>query len=226
MSPWRVYGAGIVNGIAGGGTLVSFPVLLAVGVPALRANVTSTVGIFPGYLGGVAGFRREIADQKDRLRTLAPVAIAGAIAGSVLLLVTPSSAFSRAAPYLILVACALFASQPFLARRLELAGGRSRLFVAQGGVLRRVCLRGLFRRGARCASARCARDRDARPVGSHERDAIGDLTRRQHDRGRSFRSGSPRGLDLRRAPRGDEPGRRVRGRAVGAEGSGRPLCES
>ncbi len=140
--PWRDafvalagLGAGIVNGIAGGGTLVSFPVLLAVGVPALRANVTSTVGIFPGYLGGVAGFRREIADQKDRLRTLAPVAVAGGVGGAVLLLVTPSSAFSRAAPYLILVACGLFASQPLLSKRLERAGGRSRRLVAQGGVL-------------------------------------------------------------------------------------------
>jgi hypothetical protein len=139
--PWRDafvalagLGAGIVNGIAGGGTLVSFPVLLAVGVPALRANVTSTVGIFPGYLGGVAGFRREIADQLDRLRTLAPVAIAGAIGGAVLLIVTPGSAFTRAAPYLILVSCLLFASQPFLSRSLERAGGSSRRLIVQGGV--------------------------------------------------------------------------------------------
>ncbi|MGO9343050.1 MAG: sulfite exporter TauE/SafE family protein [Acidimicrobiales bacterium] len=140
--PWRDafvamagLGAGLVNGVAGGGTLVSFPVLLAVGVPALRANVTSTVGIFPGYLGGVAGFRRELADQRDRMRTLAPVAVAGGIGGAVLLLLTPSSAFSRAAPYLILLACGLFASQPLLSRRLERAGGRSRQAVAQGGVL-------------------------------------------------------------------------------------------
>jgi len=140
--PWRDafvalagLGAGIVNGIAGGGTLVSFPVLLAVGVPALRANVTSTVGIFPGYLGGVAGFRREVADQKDRLRALAPVAVAGGVGGAVLLLVTPSNAFSEAAPYLILIACGLFASQPFLARRLERSTGRSRQVVAQVGVL-------------------------------------------------------------------------------------------
>ncbi len=140
--PWRDafvamagLGAGMVNGIAGGGTLVSFPVLLAVGVPALRANVTSTVGIFPGYLGGVAGFRSEVADQKDRVRALAPVAVAGGIGGAVLLLLTPTSAFSSAAPYLILLACGLFASQPLLSRRLQRAGGRSRQLVAQGGVL-------------------------------------------------------------------------------------------
>jgi uncharacterized membrane protein YfcA len=128
-------GAGMVNGIAGGGTLVSFPVLLAVGFPALRANVTSTVGIFPGYLGGVAGFRTEIEKQKDRVRSVAVVAVTGGIAGAVLLLVTPSSAFSREAPYLILLSCGLFAAQPFLARRLEHVVGRRRWLAAQGGIL-------------------------------------------------------------------------------------------
>jgi uncharacterized protein len=127
-------GAGLVNGVAGGGTLVSFPVLLAVGVPALRANVTSTVGIFPGYLGGVAGFRREVAAQRQRLRAVAVVAAVGAVGGAVLLLVTPSTAFSRVAPYLILLACLLFAVQPFLAGRLERASGRSRWLLGQGGI--------------------------------------------------------------------------------------------
>ena len=60
----------IVGSGAGGGTLISFPALLAVGYPALTANVTSTVGIWPGYLGGVAGFRREVAQQGDQLRRL------------------------------------------------------------------------------------------------------------------------------------------------------------
>jgi uncharacterized membrane protein YfcA len=138
--PWREaflavagLGAGFVNGVAGGGTLVSFPVLLALGLPAVRANVTSTIGIWPGYLGGVAGFRPEIRDQLDRLRELAPVAVVGAVAGSVLLLVTPSHAFSRAAPYLVLVACGLFALQPLLAKRLAASGGSQRQFFAQGG---------------------------------------------------------------------------------------------
>lgn len=138
--PWREaflalagFCAGIVNGIAGGGTLVSFPVLLALGLPAVRANVTSTIGIWPGYLGGVAGFRPEVRDQLDRLRELAPVAIAGGIAGAVLLLVTPSHAFSEAAPYLVLLACALFALQPFLAKRLGGADGHQMRLLAQGG---------------------------------------------------------------------------------------------
>jgi uncharacterized membrane protein YfcA len=126
-------GAGFVNGVAGGGTLVSFPVLLALGLPAVRANVTSTIGIWPGYLGGVAGFRREISDQLERLRELAPVAAVGAVVGAVLLLVTPSHAFSRAAPYLVLLACALFAAQPILAKLLAGRDGHQRRLFGQAG---------------------------------------------------------------------------------------------
>ncbi len=111
-------GAGIVNGVAGGGTLVSFPVLLALGYPALTANVTNTVGIWPGYLGGVAGFRQEIGDQRTTVRALAPAAAVGAIVGAVLLLTTSPADFQRAAPWLILLASALFAVQPLLRRLL------------------------------------------------------------------------------------------------------------
>jgi uncharacterized protein len=112
------FGAGLVNGVAGGGSMVSFPALLAVGVPSLAANVTSTVGIWPGYLGGAAAFRRHIAVQRDRLRELALVAVAGALVGAGLLLVTSESTFDGLAPWLVLVACGLFAAQPLLARRL------------------------------------------------------------------------------------------------------------
>jgi uncharacterized protein len=111
-------GAGMFNGIAGGGTLVAFPALLAMGYPALTANVTTTVGIWPGYLGGAAGFRTEIADQRHRLKTLAPVTVVGALIGAVLLLTTPSSAFTRIAPWLVLFATVLFALGPALARWL------------------------------------------------------------------------------------------------------------
>jgi uncharacterized protein len=116
------FGAGLVNGVAGGGSMVSFPALLAVGVPSLAANVTSTVGIWPGYLGGVAGFRGVIAAQRDRLRPLAVVALAGAVAGSSLLLVTSEGAFDALAPWLVLAAVGLFAAQPLLARRLAAHG--------------------------------------------------------------------------------------------------------
>lgn len=109
--------AGGINGIAGGGSLVSFPALLAVGQPALAANVTSTVGIWPGYLGGVVGFRAEATAQRRRIRSLLPATLGGAVAGGVLLLTTPSEAFEAIAPFLILGACVLFAVQPLLARR-------------------------------------------------------------------------------------------------------------
>jgi len=115
-------GAGIVNGVAGGGTLISFPVLLALGYPALTANVTNTVGIWPGYLGGVAGFREEIGDQRATVRVLAPAAATGAVVGAVLLLTTSPADFQRVAPWLILLASALFAVQPLLRRLLADVG--------------------------------------------------------------------------------------------------------
>lgn len=126
-------GAGIVNGVAGGGSLLSFPALLAVGTPALTANVTSTVGIWPGYLGGSAGFRREISGQRDRLRELMVPVIVGSIVGTVLLLATPTGAFALIAPYLIIGACVLFAVQPLLARQLRKGRtGGMHPFVLQG----------------------------------------------------------------------------------------------
>ncbi len=119
------FGAGTVNGVAGGGTLVSFPALLAVGMPALTANVTSTVGICPGYLGGVAGFRAEVRSQPRRCLILSLPAVAGAVAGSILLLETPEGAFRVLVPYLVLAACALFAAQPLLAKQMARRSGSS-----------------------------------------------------------------------------------------------------
>src|SRR5271155_5161990 len=87
-------GAGVFNGVAGGGSLISFPVLLALGLPPLTANITNTIGIWPGYLGGAAGFRHEISDQTDRFVRLGPVAGLGAVAGAALLLTTPSADFT------------------------------------------------------------------------------------------------------------------------------------
>jgi hypothetical protein len=115
-------GAGIFNGIAGGGSLISFPLLLALGYPALTANVTNTVGIWPGYVGGGAGFRNEISGQRDRLVQLTPVATLGGIAGAILLLTTSAAVFRSLAPWLVLAASVLFAAQPLLRRAL---GGRS-----------------------------------------------------------------------------------------------------
>jgi uncharacterized membrane protein YfcA len=109
-------GAGIVNGIAGGGSLISYPALLATGHSALVSNVTNTVGILPGYIGGAAGFRDELRSQRDRVRQLAPVGIAGGLVGAGLLLTTSEELFDWVAPILIIAACLLFAAQPWVAR--------------------------------------------------------------------------------------------------------------
>jgi uncharacterized protein len=108
--------------VAGGGSLISFPLLLALGYPALTANITNTVGIWPGYAGGAAGFRHEIGGQRERLVRLTPVAIVGSIAGAILLLTTSSAVFRSLAPWLVLAASLLFAVQPLLKRAL---GGSS-----------------------------------------------------------------------------------------------------
>jgi uncharacterized membrane protein YfcA len=112
-------GAGIFNGVAGGGSLISFPILLAVGYPALTANITNTVGIWPGYVASAAGFRSEIGDQRDRLIRLTPVGLAGGVAGALLLLTTSPDTFERVVPWLVLGASALFAAQPLLRRALD-----------------------------------------------------------------------------------------------------------
>jgi len=112
-------GAGIFNGVAGGGSLISFPILLALGYPALTANITNTVGIWPGYLASAAGYRSEIGDQARRLARLTPVALAGGVAGALLLLTTSAATFDDVVPWLVLGAAALFAAQPALRRVLD-----------------------------------------------------------------------------------------------------------
>ncbi|WP_261569053.1 sulfite exporter TauE/SafE family protein [Frankia gtarii] len=119
--------AGAVNAIAGGGTLIAFPALLTTGMPALTANITSSVGLLTGYAGGALGYRRELADQLDRLRALGPPAMLGGIVGAIVLLATPSDSFRALVPYLVLVSCLLLAAQTRLAalvaRRRAAAGG-------------------------------------------------------------------------------------------------------
>ncbi len=106
--------AGAVNAVAGGGTLISFPALLAAGLPSVSANTTSSMGLLAGYVGGSVGYRRELAGQGARIRALAVVSVVGGILGAVLLLVTPEDAFRSLVPYLVLLSCALLAAQPRL----------------------------------------------------------------------------------------------------------------
>jgi uncharacterized protein len=114
--------AGIINSIAGGGSLILFPTLVALGLGTVAANVTNSVAQWPGYLGGVAGFRAEYAGQRGRLIRFGAVALAGGTAGSVLLLTTPSEAFDVVVPVLVLLASLLLAVQPLLTKRLQTAG--------------------------------------------------------------------------------------------------------
>ena len=108
--------AGAINAIAGGGSLVSFPAMLAVGFPRLTANVTNTVSIFPGYVGGTYGFRGELATKQHELRRLAPIAVIGALAGAALLLTTSARIFDDIVPVLVLFASVLLLLQPRIQR--------------------------------------------------------------------------------------------------------------
>jgi uncharacterized membrane protein YfcA len=98
---------GAVNAVAGGGTLITFPTLTAVGVPAVSANVTNTVALSPGYLGGTYAQRADLEGQGRRLRLLVPVAVAGGLTGGILLLATGEELFRELVPFLILGASAL-----------------------------------------------------------------------------------------------------------------------
>lgn len=121
--------AGAVNAVAGGGSLISFPALLFVGYPAVTANITNTVALCPGYVGGTIGYRRELSGQRSRAIALSATSTVGAIVGSWLLLVSDPDVFERIVPYLILAACALLAVQQPLGRmvrrRTEQTGGQS-----------------------------------------------------------------------------------------------------
>jgi uncharacterized membrane protein YfcA len=112
-------GCGLVNSIAGGGSLILFPALLLTGLPALSANVTNSVATWPGYLGGVGAFRREIGERPHLLPPLLVATLCGSITGCVLLLVTPSSAFDVVVPVLVLIATVMTALQPVVRRRLK-----------------------------------------------------------------------------------------------------------
>lgn len=103
--------AGFINAIAGGGTLISFPVLLAVGIPPVVANVTNTVALVPGTIGGMWSQRKDFKSQYQRLLKLLPVAIVGGIAGGLLILNTSENTFRSIIPYLILGATLLLGFQ-------------------------------------------------------------------------------------------------------------------
>jgi uncharacterized membrane protein YfcA len=112
--------AGGVNSLAGGGTLISFPVLVALGLPAVSANITNTVALSPGYFGGVLSQRGAMADQARRIRRLAVAAGIGGLLGSILLLLTSNSAFRLLIPVLLFVATLLLAGQDRIRKVLHI----------------------------------------------------------------------------------------------------------
>jgi len=122
--------AGFVNAIAGGGTLITFPVLVALGIPPVSANVTNTVALLPGYLGGTFAQREDMRTQMRRLLLLLPLAALGGLVGALLLLASGDRLFSAIVPWLILGAALLLAVQPALRKLLvRRAGG-----TGEGGV--------------------------------------------------------------------------------------------
>ena len=110
--------AGTINAAVGSGSLITFPTLLVLGVPPVTANVSNNIGLVPGGLASVWGYRRELADQRRRLVVLGSMSVLGGVVGSVLLLVLPESAFGSVVPALIGIAIVLVALQPRIQRTL------------------------------------------------------------------------------------------------------------
>jgi hypothetical protein len=110
--------AGAVNAIAGGGTLISFPTLIALGAGRVSANVTNTVALCPGYFGGAVAQRAQLPGQRSRLVRLSIAAALGGLTGSVLLLATGEAVFTKLVPWLILLACGLLGGQNYIRKSL------------------------------------------------------------------------------------------------------------
>ncbi|KQY64395.1 MULTISPECIES: sulfite exporter TauE/SafE family protein [unclassified Nocardioides] len=119
--------AGTINTVVGSGTLITFPTLLAFGVPPVTANVSNTIGLVPGSISGAIGYRRELVGQRARILRLSVASLIGGVIGAVLLLELPSGAFEAIVPVLIVVGCLLVVFQPrisaWVAKRHEAAGG-------------------------------------------------------------------------------------------------------
>ncbi|KRV49327.1 hypothetical protein AQ490_03825 [Wenjunlia vitaminophila] len=109
-------GAGTINVIVGSGTLITFPVLLAVGLPPITANVSNTLGLVPGSVSGAVGYRRELVGQRSRVLRFGTASLLGGLTGAFLLIQLPSAAFDAIVPALICIALVLVVLQPRLAR--------------------------------------------------------------------------------------------------------------
>lgn len=131
------FGAGTINAVVGSGTLITFPTLLLLGYPPLLANVSNNLGLVPGALAGVAGYRRELRGQGTRLRWLVPASLLGGVVGAIGLLVLPAAAFDAIVPVLIALSLVLVLVQPRLREKLtgrveERSDGRPPLGLVAG----------------------------------------------------------------------------------------------
>jgi uncharacterized protein len=125
MAGLAAVAAGAVNALAGGGTLITFPMLTAIGVPAVSANITNTVALCPGYLGATFAQRKDMQGQNKRLWLLIPAGVTGGISGGVLLLHTREQVFRELVPFLILMAAGLLAAQESVRAWLVRRSGKS-----------------------------------------------------------------------------------------------------
>ena len=111
--------AGTINTVVGSGTLITFPTLLAFGVPPVTANVSNTIGLVPGSVSGAVGYRRELEGQRPRILRIGVASLVGGIVGGVLLLVLPDGAFSAIVPVLVGLGIVLVVAQPRITRWVE-----------------------------------------------------------------------------------------------------------
>jgi uncharacterized membrane protein YfcA len=111
------FAAGVMNSLAGGGTILTFPTLLLLGMDSIRANATSTVALVPGAAASLWGYRREVSTHREWMRSLLLPSLLGGTLGSVLLLMTPERTFAGLAPFLVLFATLLFLFQIVVAKR-------------------------------------------------------------------------------------------------------------
>jgi uncharacterized membrane protein YfcA len=116
--------AGTINTVVGSGTLITFPTLLAFGVPPVTANVSNTIGLVPGSVSGAIGYRAELTGQRDRLIRLGTASLVGGTAGAILLLVLPSTAFNTIVPVLIGLGVLLVVLGPMISRRVASSAER------------------------------------------------------------------------------------------------------
>lgn len=121
-----IFGAGVaagtINAVVGSGTLITFPTLIAFGYPPVLANVSNNVGLVPGVLSGVHGYRAELTGQRARVLRLGSASLLGGLLGAILLLVLPQSAFKAIVPVLIAISLVMVIAQPWLSEKVAARG--------------------------------------------------------------------------------------------------------